>query len=124
MPTVTHSAVFQTVQSLRNLNNPLRHWDGSEFVPKSKYNKSVALWKDTRRRILEEANKTEIDFSLIKDIAVEYIEGFNKLDRRSPFIETEEREDIFAAFEQILDEANISERREEIIQAMDDKRDW
>ena len=107
-----------------NLNNPLRHWDGSEFVPKSKYNKSVALWKDTRRRILEEANKTEIDFSLIKDIAVEYIEGFNKLDRRSPFIETEEREDIFAAFEQILDEANISERREEIIQAMDDKRDW
>ena len=48
----------------------------------------------------------------------------NKLDRRSPFIETEEREDIFAAFEQILDEANISERREEIIQAMDDKRDW
>lgn len=107
-----------------NMNNPLRHWDGSEFVPKSKYNKSVALWKDTRRRILEEANKTEIDFSLIKDIAVEYIEGFNKLDRRSPFIETEEREDIFAAFEQILDEANISERREEIIQAMDDKRDW
>ena len=107
-----------------NLNNPLRHWDGSEFVPKSKYNKSVALWKDTRRRILEEANKMEIDFSLIKDIAVEYIEGFNKLDRRSPFIETEEREDIFAAFEQILDEANISERREEIIQAMDDKRDW
>ena len=107
-----------------NMNNPLRHWDGSEFIPKSKYNKSVALWKETRRRILEEANKTEIDFPAIKNIAVEYIEGFNKLDRRSPFIETEEREDIFAAFEQILDEANISERREEIIQAMDDKRDW
>lgn len=107
-----------------NMNNPLRHWDGSEFVPKSKYNKSVALWKDTRRRILEEANKTEIDFPAIKNIAVEYIEGFNKLDSRSPFIETEEREDIFTAFEQILDEANISEGREEIIQAMDDKRDW
>ena len=107
-----------------NMNNPLRHWDGSEFVPKSKYNKSVALWKDTRRRILEEANKTRIDFSLIKDIAIEYIEGFNKLDRRSPFIETEEREDIFTAFEQILNEANISERREEIIQAMEEKRDW
>ena len=107
-----------------NMNNPLRHWDGSEFVPKSKYNKSVALWKDTRRRILEEANKTEIDFPAIKNIAVEYIEGFNKLDSRSPFIETEEREDIFTAFEQILDETNISEGREEIIQAMDDKRDW
>ena len=107
-----------------NMNNPLRHWDGSEFIPKSKYNKSVALWKETRRRILEEANKTEIDFPAIKNIAVEYIEGFNKLDRRSPFIETEEREDIFTAFEQILNEANISERREEIIQAMEEKRDW
>ena len=107
-----------------NMNNPLRHWDGSEFIPKSKYNKSVTLWKETRRRILEEANKTEIDFPAIKNIAVEYIEGFNKLDSRSPFIETEEREDIFTAFEQILDEANISEGREEIIQAMDEKRDW
>ena len=35
-----------------NLNNPLRHWDGSEFVPKSKYIKSVALWKDARRRMI------------------------------------------------------------------------
>lgn len=107
-----------------NMNNPLRHWDGSEFIPKSKYNKSVALWKETRHRILEEANKTEIDFPAIKNIAVEYIEGFNKLDSRSPFIETEEREDIFTAFEQILDEANISEGKEEIMQAMEDKRDW
>ena len=107
-----------------NLNNPLRHWDGSEFVPKSKYTKSVALWKETRRRIMEEANRAEIDYSAIKNIAIDYIEGFNRLDRRSQFIETEEREDIINAFTQILDEADVNQGREEILQMMEEKRNW
>ena len=107
-----------------NLNNPLRHWDGSEFVPKSKYSKSVALWKETRRRFLEETNKSNVDLSVLKGIANDYVDGFNKLDQRSQFIETDEREDIFKAFEQILDEAGIIQGREEIIQILDDKRDW
>lgn len=107
-----------------NLNNPLRNWDGSEFVPKSKYTKSVALWKKTRRRMMEEASHAELDFSAIKRIAIEYAEGFNKLDRRSSFIETEEREDIFNAFEQILNETGLSEFKEEIIQLIDEKRSW
>ena len=107
-----------------NLNNPLRHWDGSEFVPKSKYTKSVALWKETRRQLLEAVNQTDIDYSTIKSIAIDYIEGFNKLDRRSQFIETQEREDIFHAFEQILDEINLNNGREEILQIMDEKRNW
>lgn len=107
-----------------NLNNPLRHWDGSEFVPKSKYKKSVALWKDTRRRILEEMSHSEIDFSAVKRIAIDYIEGFNKLDRRSSFIETEEREDIINAFEQILDEVGFQQGREELMLLMEEKRNW
>ena len=107
-----------------NLNNPLRYWDGSEFVPKSKYTKSVALWKETRRKLLEAVNQTDIDYSTIKSIAIDYIEGFNKLDRRSQFIETQEREDIFHAFEQILDEINLNNGREEILQIMDEKRNW
>ena len=98
-----------------NLNNPLRNWDGSEFVPKSKYTKSVALWKKTRRRMMEEASHAELDFSAIKRIAIEYAEGFNK---------TEEREDIFNAFEQILNETGLSEFKEEIIQLIDEKRSW
>lgn len=107
-----------------NLNNPLRHWDGSESVPKSKYKKSIALWKETRHRILEEMSHAEIDSSAVKRIAIDYIEGFNKLDRRSPFIETEEREDIFNAFAQILDEAGFENGRNELMQAMDENRDW
>ena len=107
-----------------NLNNPLRNWDGNEFVPKSKYNKSVALWKETRRRMMEEASHAELDMSAVKRIAIDYVEGFNKLDRRSQFIESEEREDIFKAFEQILNETGLSDFKEEIMQFIDEKRNW
>ena len=107
-----------------NLNNPLRHWDGSEFVPKSKYKKSVALWKDTRRRILEEMGHPEIDLTAVNRIAIDYIEGFNKLDHRSSFIETEEREDIINAFEQILDEVGFHQGRKELMMVMEEKRNW
>lgn len=107
-----------------NLNNPLRHWDGNEFVPKSKFTKSVALWKETRRRMIEETNHAELDFSAVRRIAIDYVEGFNRLDRRPSFIETEEREDIFNAFEQILIETGLSEFKEEIMQLIDEKRNW
>ena len=64
-----------------NLNNPLRHWDGNEFISKSKYSKSLALWKETRRHLLE-------------------------------------------AFIQILDEAGICKERNNIMQLIDDNRNW
>ena len=107
-----------------NLNNPLRHWDGSEFVPKSIYNRSSALWKETRRRVLEEAKRAEVNLSALKSIANDYVESFNKLDRRSQFIETEEREDIFNAFEQVLDEAGIRQGRDDILRIIDENREW
>lgn len=107
-----------------NLNNPLRHWDGSEFIPKAKYTKSVSLWKEARHRMMEVANQAELDLSTVKSIAIDYVEGFNKLDRRSSFIETEEREDILNAFEQILHETGLSEFKEEIMQLIDEKRIW
>ena len=107
-----------------NMNNPLRHWDGNEFVPKSKYTKSLALWKEARRRILGEANRAAMDFSMIKSIAIDYVEGFNKLDHRSQFIETVEREDIINAFEYILDEAKINQYRDEVLQIIDERRKW
>jgi len=50
--------------------------------------------------------------------------GFNKLDRRTQFIETEEREVILNAFEQILSEAGLTGIREEIFQLIDEKRNW
>ena len=40
------------------------------------------------------------------------------------FIESEEREDIFNAFEQILNETDLSDFKEEIMQLIDEKRNW
>ena len=40
------------------------------------------------------------------------------------FIESEEREDIFNAFEQILNETSLSDFKEEIMQLIDEKRSW
>ena len=93
-------------------------------MPKSKYTKAVALWKDTRSRILEEAKRPDVAISDVKAIAIDYVEGFNKLDRRSQFIETEEREDIMNAFEQILDEAGLTEHKQELMDVIDEKRNW
>ena len=107
-----------------NLNNPLRHWDGNEFISKSKYSKSLALWKETRRRLLEAVAFSDAYIPSIDRIVIDYVEGFNKLDSRSQFIETEEREDIINAFIQILDEAGICKERNNIMQLIDDNRNW
>ena len=74
--------------------------------------------------ILEAAKEPNTFPETILSIGSDYIEGFNKLDHRSQFIETEEREDIFNAFEQILNETGLSEFKEEIIQLIDEKRSW
>lgn len=107
-----------------NMNNPLRHWDGSEFIPKSKYNKAVALWKETRHKIFDAAKEPKTFSDSILSIASDYIEGFNKLNRRSGFIETEEREDIINAFESILDDVDLKIDRERLQKVMDEKRTW
>lgn len=107
-----------------NMNNPLRHWDGSEFIPKSKYNKAVALWKEARHKIFDAAKEPKTFSDSILSIASDYIEGFNKLDRRSGFIETEEREDIINAFESILDDVDLKIDRERLQKVMDEKRTW
>ena len=107
-----------------NMNNPLRHWDGRESVSESQYNKAMALWKDTRCKIVEAAKEPNTFSESILSIASDYIEGFNQLDNSSHFIETEEREDIYNAFEKILDEINMNVNRENVQNLMDEKRTW
>ena len=107
-----------------NMNNPLCHWDGNEFIPKSKYNKAVALWKEARHKTFEAAKEPNTFSDSILSIASDYIEGFNKLDRRSAFIETEEREDIINAFESILDDVDLIIDRESLQKVMEEKRTW
>ena len=120
-----------------NLDNPLRHWDGSEFVPRSKAKKAAQIYRDTRRSALAAAKEFLSDKNSAKlsaklnEIAKEYVLAFNKLDGKTNFIETEEREDICAAFDVILDtvkaevagtgyEVNSSQ----LYDTMDEHRDW
>lgn len=116
-----------------NLHNPLRHWDGSEFVPKAAYKSAIKCYKETRRKLLLDNTKTQIEETVKK-----YTQHFNALNEKyNEFIETEEREDIFLVMEQLyeecilhsasetMDEKNVIISLEEIWNIMDNEReDW
>lgn len=107
-----------------NLTNPLRHWDGSEFVPNAAYKKAFSTYKNTKK-LMQEADSKET----IITVALEYIAIFNKLNAKyDEFIETEEREDIFMAMEQIYKECLQHKNLisiQELFDVMDGEReDW
>ena len=83
-----------------NLENPLRHWDGNEFIPEAAYRSARKCYKDTKKQLLETADRAGIE-----DIARRYTQHFNRLNERyEEFIETEEREDIYAAMQSLYEE--------------------
>lgn len=87
-----------------NLENPLRHWDGNEFIPEAAYRSARKCYKDTKK-LLTEAMGRAADRKEIEEIVRRYTQSFNKLnDRYEEFIETEEREDIFMAMQRLYEE--------------------
>ena len=87
-----------------NLENPLRHWDGNEFIPEAAYRSARKCYKDTKK-LLGEAMGRAADRKEIEEIVRRYTGYFNKLnDRYEEFIETEEREDIFMAMQRLYEE--------------------
>lgn len=105
-----------------NLTNPLRHWDGSEFVPPTAYKKAFSAYKNTKKQMQEADSK-----DAIITVALEYIKCFNKLNAKyDEFIETEEREDVFMAMEQIYKECLQHKNLislQELFDIMDGERD-
>lgn len=87
-----------------NLENPLRHWDGNQFIPEAAYRSARKCYKDTKK-LLTEAMGRAADREKIEEIVRRYTGYFNKLnDRYEEFIETEEREDIFMAMQRLYEE--------------------
>lgn len=87
-----------------NLENPLRHWDGNEFIPEAAYRNARKCYKNTKK-LLTEAMGRAADRKEIEEIVRRYTGYFNKLnDRYEEFIETEEREDIFMAMQRLYEE--------------------
>ncbi|MFJ1299252.1 gliding motility protein [Pseudomonadota bacterium AL_CKDN230030165-1A_HGKHYDSX7] len=94
-----------------NLDNPFREWDGSEHITAAQAKKAAALYRKTRADALKaaasHANDQDALMAAMSDIVRAYTEAFNALDRRTGFIETVERDQIYVALMGILDAAEI-----------------
>ncbi|MGP4021954.1 hypothetical protein [Actinomadura sp. 3N407] len=115
-----------------NRDNPLRHWDGRGHISGARFRKAVAQYKSTRRAVVAvlSGDPTGDRPARLVEIGRQYGEAFNTLDGRVPFIETEEREDLFAALDHIVDEAeaahgpDLAWARESLESGVNAVRDW
>ena len=88
-----------------NLNNPFRSWDGREQISAAVFRKATTQWKLLRQSFISVRSlPTEQQIQTAEEAVRCYTEGFNKLNQRGGIIETEEREEIFAAFEEAVKE--------------------
>lgn len=104
-----------------NKDNPFREWNGSDFVPKEAYEKSLKLYKKLRKSI-----KNIKYYDEIKEAVKTYIHGLNKLNLKYEyFIETEERETIFDALNNLLIDTQWGNHINEILKYADEYRqEW
>jgi hypothetical protein len=117
---------------VENLDNPLRDWDGREHIGAAKFRKSVAQYKTTRLEILAaiaDAASADLKARLL-ELGREFGQAFNKLAKGDDFIETEEREELFAALTAIpnasgsLSGEAANEAGDWLAQGLDETRNW
>lgn len=115
-----------------NRNNPLRDWDGREQISTTTYKKAVAQYQATRKAVLQTFAEEPADgrSTPLEEIGRAYGETFNQLDHRTGFIETVEREELFAALDHIMNEAEalhgpgLEDARNSLISGVESVRDW
>ena len=89
--------------------------------------KSVAQYKETRRVVLAElaAPIGDADGSRFFELGRQFGEAFNRLAGRTPFIETDEREELYDAIDAIVNDAEVEYgRSQHLIAGVDSARDW
>jgi hypothetical protein len=110
-----------------NRDNPLREWDGRLHISKAVFTKSVAQYKLTRRAV-QASLAHRLDESELHQIGRDFGEAFNRLDSRRWFIETEEREDLFAALARIAHEiagaSDVDTVKRALWHGVESIRDW
>lgn len=115
-----------------NLDNPLRDWDGRANISATKFRKSVAQYRSTRRAVLaalDDLGESDLKVRL-KELGREYGEAFNQLSKRDDFIETEERDELFRALMAIPTESALTSddaarvAGELLASGLDEVRDW
>jgi hypothetical protein len=116
-----------------NRDNPLRDWDGRQHISAARYRKSFAQYKATRRAVLEAVavSVDELDGSRFAELGRQFGEAFNQIaGSRDPFIETEERDDLFKALDTIVDDAEAEHGRtfdsirEQLLAGVEEVRHW
>ncbi|WP_046216510.1 hypothetical protein [Paenibacillus wulumuqiensis] len=118
-----------------NLHNPFRDWDGREHITTAHARKAAQLYKkmlSAIRKLDTQAAEQDIVEQLAA-LVTEYTEAFNKMDKRKSFIDTIEREEIYAVLEQLLDQAELRYEqqkkplpvdREQLYSLFDELRDF
>jgi hypothetical protein len=93
-----------------NLDNPFRNWDDTEGITSAQAKKAATLYKTARAEALKLAGEADM-LAALRPVVLAYTEAFNKMDSRSNFIFTEEREQIYEALLQIFNA--VDEKRQE-----------
>ncbi|MBF1167127.1 MAG: gliding motility protein [[Eubacterium] sulci] len=87
----------------QNLENPFRSWDGEEHITPANAKKAADIYRKTRASVIKLVDGAGKDIEKDAEALVrDYTEGFNKMDRKKPFIDTVERDEVFTALDGIL----------------------
>ena len=113
-----------------NRDNPLREWDGREHISAARYKKAVAQYRATRSAVVA-ALSPESPVRDLRETGRDFADAFNKLDgTRNPFIETEERDDLFealtatVAFAESQLGAHFPQAFDELAAGANESRNW
>ena len=114
-----------------NLDNPFRNWDDTEGITSAQEKKAATLYKTARADALKLADEADA-VTALRPIVLAYTEAFNKMDSRSNFIFTEEREQIYEALLQIFNAVDEKRQaagadpvdRNALTEVMDEVRDF
>ncbi|MDF9832105.1 hypothetical protein M2103_000313 [Ereboglobus sp. PH5-5] len=91
-----------------NLDNPFRAWDGDEFVSPANARRAATLYKKTRAELRARLDSPDAATALpeyLEQLVREWAAAFNTWDKRTNWIETEERETICEVVDNLLAEA-------------------
>ena len=87
----------------QNLENPFRSWDGEEHITPANAKKAADIYRKTRAAMVKLIEGAGRDIEKDAEALVrDYTEGFNKMDKKKPFIDTVERDEVFTALDGIL----------------------
>ncbi|MFD1884247.1 hypothetical protein [Paenibacillus wenxiniae] len=88
-----------------NLNNPFRDWDGRAHIKATDAKKAATLYKQCLKNIRNWTQTVPDRITLTAQLTAMiemYTETFNQMDAQSAFIDTIEREEIYAALNELF----------------------